>query len=79
MFLYTCVCPLTASALQIVLATCRQRVLSQADLRVSSAVNWKLNNRFSCSVGGRTTRAKAFVHSKKDKHKYASKNIGWVL
>lgn len=57
---------LTESALQMVLATWRQRVRSQALLTVSSPVSWKLNSRFSCSVGGRTTRAKAFTHSAKE-------------
>lgn len=57
---------LTASALQMVLATWRQRVRSQALLTVSSPVSWKLNSKFSCSVGGRTTKAKAFTHSGKE-------------
>lgn len=65
-FVCACVCGLTASALQIVLATWRQRVRSQALLTVSSPVSWKLNSRFSCSVGGRTTKAKAFTHSGRD-------------
>lgn len=59
-------CGLTASARQIVLATWRQRVRSQALLTISSPVSWKLNSKFSCSVGGRTTKAKAFTHSGKD-------------
>ena len=54
---------LTASALQMVLATWRQSVRSQELLTVSSPVSWKLNNKFSCSVGGRTTKANAFTHS----------------
>lgn len=54
---------LTASALQMVLATWRQSVRSQALLTVSSPASWKLNNKFSCSVGGRTTKANAFTHS----------------
>lgn len=47
----------------MVLATWRQSVRSQELLTVSSPVSWKLNNKFSCSVGGRTTKANAFTHS----------------
>lgn len=61
--LCTSVLLLTASALQMVLATWRQSVRSQALLTVSSPASWKLNNKFSCSVGGRTTKANAFTHS----------------
>lgn len=56
---------LTASALQMVLATWRQSVRSQVLLTVSSPASWKLNNKFSCSVGGRTTRANAFTHAER--------------
>lgn len=50
----------------MVLATWRQRVLSQAPLTVSSPSSWKLNSKFSCSVGGRTTKANALTHSAKE-------------
>lgn len=69
---------LTASALQMVFATWRQRVLSQVDLSVSSAASWKLNRRFSCSVGGLTTRAKAFWQSVPRMHKlHFQSNSDW--
>lgn len=56
---------LTASALQMVLAMWRHSVRSQLlFLTVSSPASWKLNSRFSCAVGGRTTSAKAFTHSR---------------
>lgn len=65
--LCVCVCMclrLTASALQMVLAMWRHSVRSQQlFLIVSSPASWKLNSRFSCAVGGRTTSAKAFTHS----------------
>lgn len=54
---------LTASALQIVLATCRHNVFSQSSLGGSSLVIWKLSSLLLCSVGGRTTKAKALWQS----------------
>lgn len=38
-------------------------------MTVSSPASLKLNNKFSCSVGGRTTKANAFTHSEGRKPK----------
>lgn len=45
------------------LATCRHNVFSQSSLRGSSVVIWKLSSLLLSSVGGLTTRAKAFWQS----------------
>lgn len=68
---------LTASALQIVLATCRHSIFSQSSLQGSSVVIWKLSSLLLSSVGGLTTKAKAFWQStylKKKRQKVNNKN-----
>lgn len=54
---------LSASALQMVLATCRHSIFSQLSLGSSSDVIWKLSSTFVCSVGGLTSKAKSLWQS----------------
>lgn len=53
----------SASALQMVLATCRHSIFSQFSFGSSSDVIWKLSSTFACSVGGLTSKAKALWQS----------------
>lgn len=53
----------SASALQMVLATCRHSIFSQSAFGSSSDVIWKLSSTLACSVGGLTSKAKALWQS----------------